>query len=265
MNPSAANLLASYDRGQQIALLSAADPAFQIADAYRLAGELVALRQQRGERLAGRKIGFTNRRLSPRLGVSAPIWGAVWNTTLELLQGDSATLSLAGMMQPKLEPEIVFGLRKAPNSAAFADVLDAIAWVAHGFEIVQTPYPDWKFTAADGIAGFGLHARLIVGPRVPTAELGADLAAQLAGLSVELCCDDRMVSSGRGADVLDGPVQSLALFVSMLAGQPELPQLSAGEVITTGTLTDAQPLAAGQHWHTRIAGVSLSGLRLAVT
>jgi 2-oxo-3-hexenedioate decarboxylase len=265
MNSIAAKLLDSYDRGQQIALPSAADPTFQLSDAYRLAGELIAMRQARGERLVGRKIGFTNRGIWPRYGVNGPIWGAVWNSTLELLNGDMATLSLAGMMQPRLEPEIVFGLRAAPASDGLADVVAAIEWVAHGFEIVQTPFADWKFTAADGIAGFGLHARLIVGPRVPATALGADIAAQLAGLSVELDCDDRKVSSGRGADVLDGPVQSLAFLVRTLAMQPELPPLSAGEIITTGTLTDAQPLAATQRWQTRIAGAPLAGLRLTVS
>lgn len=265
MNPLAAKLLDSCDRGQQIALLSAANPAFQVADAYRLAGELIALRQARGERLVGRKIGFTNRGIWPRLGVDGPIWGAVWDSTLELLHGDTATLSLAGMMQPRLEPEIVFGLRAAPASAEIADVVDAIEWVAHGFEIVQTPFVDWKFTAADGIAGFGLHARLIVGPRIPASSLGADFAEKLAGLSVELFCDDRKVASGRGADVLDGPVQSLAFLVRTLVMQLDLPPLAAGDIITTGTLTDAQPLAPSQRWQTRLEGVPLPGLRLSVS
>lgn len=265
MNPIAAKLLDSYDRRQQIALLSAANPAFQISDAYRLAGELIAMRQGRGERLVGRKIGFTNRGIWPRLGVNGPIWGAVWDSTLELLQGDTAMLPLGGMMQPRLEPEIVFGLRAAPASGALADVVDAIEWVAHGFEIVQTTFADWKFTAADGIAGFGLHARLIVGLRVPATSLGGDVAARLAGLSIELFCDDRKVSSGRGADVLDGPVQSLGFLVRTLATQPDLPQLAAGDVVTTGTLTDAQPLAPSQRWQTRLEGVPLPGLRLSVS
>src|SRR5437762_2463129 len=82
------------------------------------------------------------------------------------LSAAAATLSLAGLMQPRLEPEIVFGLRQPPASDALADVVRAIDWVAHGMEIVQSPFPDWKFTAADTIAGFGLHGRLFVGPRV---------------------------------------------------------------------------------------------------
>lgn len=46
-----------------------------------------------------------------------------------------------------------------------------------------------------------------------------------------------------------------------------LPTEPAGSVVTigtTGTLTDAQPLSAGQHWRTAIDGVLLSGLSLKV-
>src|SRR5438128_4049771 len=174
MSQLAAKLLDAYDHGRQLPPLSAADPAFQVADAYRLTGELIVARQGRGERLVGRKIGFTNRTIWPLYGVYGPIWGAVWNTTLELLPAETATLTLARLMQPRLEPEIVFGLRQPPASDALADVVSAIDWVAHGMEIVQSPFPDWKFTAADTIAGFGLHGRLFVGPRVSASAVGAN-------------------------------------------------------------------------------------------
>lgn len=269
MNPLAAQLLDAYDRKRQIPLISAGDPAFNLTDAYRLTGALIALRQARGERLVGRKIGFTNRAVWPAYGVNAPIWGAVWDTTLQMLPADAGTLSLDGLMHPRLEPEIVLGLHKSPASAALTDLVDAIEWVAHGFEIVQCHYAHWKFTAADGIAAFGLHARLIVGPRVAVREFdatsAADFSARLSGVTLELSCDDRPVASGKGANVLDGPVQSLGHLVRTLAEQPELPPLGAGEIITTGTLTDAQTLAAGQQWQTRIFGAPLAGLRLSVT
>jgi 2-oxo-3-hexenedioate decarboxylase len=59
-------------------------------------------------------------------------------------------------------------------------------------------------------------------------------------------------------------VQSLGYLVRTLAEQPELPPLGAGEIVTTGTLTDAQTLTAGQRWQTRIAGTPLAGLRLSL-
>ena len=38
--------------------------------------------------------------------------------------------------------------------------------------------------------------------------------------------------------------------------------LAAGTLVTTGTLTDAQPLVAGQTWETRFDGEALPGLAL---
>ena len=38
--------------------------------------------------------------------------------------------------------------------------------------------------------------------------------------------------------------------------------LGAGEVVSTGTLTDAYPVAPGEAWSTEFEGIDLSGLRV---
>ena len=78
----AAELLKAYDTGCQIAPISDGDPAFDDEAAYRIAREITELREARGERQVGRKIGFTNRTIWPIYGVSGPMWGPVWDTTL---------------------------------------------------------------------------------------------------------------------------------------------------------------------------------------
>ena len=50
---------------------------------------------------------------------------------------------------------------------------------------------------------------------------------------------------------------------SSLAGQPEAPPLQAGEVVTTGVLTDAHPVRPGETWNTEISGLPLGGLTIA--
>ena len=42
--------------------------------------------------------------------------------------------------------------------------------------------------------------------------------------------------------------------------QPEAPPLRAGEIISTGVLTDAHPVAPGEVWRTELTG--LQGLSL---
>lgn len=222
-----------------------------LAAAYRQALAVRALRIGRGERPVGYKIGFTNRTIWERYGVFAPIWGSVWDTTLTHCDG-RGTVDLAGTCQPRLEPEIVFGIAATPPIDATLEQLFAcVDWLAPGFEIVQSHCPDWKFTAAETVADGALHGRLLVGPRTPLrdrAASGRALDEALATTQVRLFRADTRVDEGAGLNVLDGPLHALHHFVLEQQRCPGAPGLRAGDVVTTGTWTDAWPVAPGQVW-----------------
>lgn len=232
------------------------------AAAYAQALAVRDLRIARGEQARGYKIGFTNRTIWPRYSVFAPIWGTVWDRTLTLCDGEGS-LSLAHTCQPRLEPEIVFGLKARPTPGATLDELfQAIEWLAPGFEVVQSHLPDWRFSAADTVADSGLHAGLLVGPRQPVHALARDAArldALLAQASVTLSRDGAAVEQGLGHNVLDSPLRALHHFLGELRACPGAPDLQAGDVVTTGTWTDAWPVAPGQRWE---AAFSLPGMGL---
>jgi 2-oxo-3-hexenedioate decarboxylase len=266
MNPDAlaATFLAARDAATRLPLPTALLPGFGLADAYAVADAARSLRIARGERPRGYKIGFTNRSIWPKYGVHAPIWGPVWDSTLTLLDGVSATLSLRGLVQPRLEPEIVFGFVRAPSAGMDdAALIECLGWVAHGFEIVHTHFDDWRFAAPDTVADFALHGRLLVGPRVPVADF-QNLAADLAGLNLQLFQGDTKIDEGAGSAVLDGPLNALRLWIDAMAAQVQPWPIEAGDVVTTGTLTDAWPLAAGQQWQTRLSDARLPGLSLRI-
>ena len=148
----------------------AGEGGFDLSDAYAVADLIRQRRMARGEQARGYKIGFTNRSIWPRYGVHAPIWAPVWDSTLQLFEGTATEVSLRGLVQPRLEPEIVFGFARAPEPGmAEADLLACLDWVAHGFEIVHTHFADWRFAAPDTVADFALHGRLLVGPRCPVS------------------------------------------------------------------------------------------------
>ena len=225
--------------------------------AYALASQVRSLRLARGERPAGFKIGFTNRTIWQRYQVFAPIWGSLWNTTLQHSDdngggGGGGRIAIEGLCEPRLEPEIVFGIASTPPPApTLQQLFDCIDWLAPGFEIVQTHCPGWKFTAAETVADGGLHGRMLVGRPLPARSLAPDaqaLDARLAGMRVELQRDGRLLDSGHGANVLDGPLHALLHFVHELQRRPGAPLLQAGDLVTTGTWTDAWPMAAGQRW-----------------
>ncbi len=262
MKPIADRLLAALDTATLVALPSAEQPGFTLADGYAAAHINRGRRIERGDVPRGYKIGFTNRGIWSRYGVHAPIWGPVWSSTLTLLDGAEATLSLAGLVQPRIEPEIVFGFARAPAAdMSEAELVACIEWVAHGVEIVHTHFDGWRFTAADTVADFALHGRLLVGPRVG-AERFADLGAELARLHVGLSRDGAQVESGVASIVLDGPLAALRTWLhSMRTDTPQW-KVHPGDVVTTGTITDAWPIAAGERWQTRLSDARLSAMSL---
>jgi len=230
---------------------SATPAAPDVATAYQSQLALRQLRQARGEVPRGFKIGFTNRGIWPRYQVFAPIWGSVWDTTLTHCESAGA-LSLSGSCQPRIEPEAVFGLRATPApDASLQDLWDAIDWVAPGFEIVQSHRADWKFTIPDTVADGGLHFRLLVGQRIPVravSDSAQALDALLAGATVSLQRNGEVVDQGAGANVLDSPLRALHHFLQELRACPGAPDLQPGDVVTTGTWTDAWSVSPGQTW-----------------
>jgi len=219
--------------------------------AYERALSVRQLRIRRGEQPRGYKVGFTNRTIWQRYGVYAPIWGTVWNTTLSFCDGEGE-LSLAGTCQPRIEPECVFGLKATPPArTTLDDLLGCVEWIAPGFEIVQSHRKDWKFVAADTVADSGLHGLLLVGRKIGVSQLPRDAAsfdAQLAADRITLRRGGEKIDEGVGANVLDGPLHALAHFLAALRDCPGAPDLQPGDVVTTGTWTDAWPVQGGETW-----------------
>ncbi|MFZ6718543.1 2-keto-4-pentenoate hydratase [Undibacterium sp. Ji49W] len=239
-----------------------------IHDAYEIAKASDDIRIAEGEVRIGRKLGFTNRKLWSKYGtreaIRAPIWSSLFDSTVRFVEDAYVYQSLTGALQPRIEPEVVFKLGRTPAAdATIEELADCLEWMAHGIEIVVSPYPDWKFEAADAIAALGLHGTLLIGePRILSSASRQHLGEVLANASVSLSCDGSLLSAGYGSDVLDSPLHAIWYLHRLLQEQPQFPALQAGEIITTGTWTDAYPVQAGQTWGTAFSGVPLPGLSI---
>jgi 2-keto-4-pentenoate hydratase len=252
MNPQ--TLLDHLDQGRLWPAPLSAQTGFDLDAAYAQALAVRDLRLARGEQPRGYKVGFTNRTIWARYNVFAPIWGTVWDTTLTFCEGEGR-VSLERSCQPRLEPETVFGLKATPAAnATLDDLFDALDWIAPGFEIVQSHLLDWKFLPADTVADGALHAHLLVGPRVALSGLArnaGELDALLANAGVTLLKNDEPVELGQGSNVLDSPLRALKHFVDTLRACPGAPDLRPGDVVTTGTWTDAWAVRSGERWSAR--------------
>jgi 2-oxo-3-hexenedioate decarboxylase len=167
------------------------------------------------------------------------------------------------LAEPRIEPEIVFGIAHAPEPGMDeAALLACIDWVAHGFEIVQSIFPGWRFAAADTVAGFGLHGALLVGPRHRLPVDRSDWLRMLLGFAIDLERDGAAVDHGYALNVLGGPLSALLHLVELLARDTDNPPLRPGEIVTTGTLTRAFPVGPGETWSTRFTGLPIDGIRV---
>jgi 2-oxo-3-hexenedioate decarboxylase len=262
LNDIAADVISALDDHRQIPAFSDTHRLFRLADAYRLIPLLRSDFEARGERITGRKIGFTNREMWKVHGVEAPIWGYCTDRTTQELS--STTFRCAkDFVEPRIEPEIIFGLAKAPlPSMDPSALLDCIEWISLGYEVVQSIYPGWKFTASDTVAANALHGALLIGNRHPVAPRKAAWQDELATFRAELYCNGKLIQTGGGAFVLDSPLLALRHLVELLDNDPHNPQLGPGEIVSTGTLTLAMPVNAGESWKTRVRGIALEDITL---
>jgi 2-oxo-3-hexenedioate decarboxylase len=246
--------------GRQVQPFSARHSSLTMDDAYRVTALANGMRVAEGFKPVGRKIGFTNRRLWDEYGVRAPVWGYIYDRTLHDL---GTPLSLAPYAAPKIEPEIIFGLAKTPAPGMDdAALLKCVDWVAHGYEMVQSIYPDWTFSAPDTVISDAMHAGLLIGPRHEIGANANEWLRTLAGFEIELFCDGKLMDSGHALNVLEGPLSTIRYVMDLLAGDADNPPLAAGEIVSTGTLTRALPVKPGETWTTRLKGIALEGVSL---
>ncbi len=265
LNTIAAEAFDALTNTRQISPFSSRPDALTLDDAYRVMPLVRQRYEARGSKVIGRKIGFTNRTIWAQYGVYAPIWGYVFDSTLYNL-ADHETLSLAGFSEPRIEPEIVFGLGSPPSADMDENTLSScIAWVGLGFEIVQSIFPGWKFSAADTVAANGVHGTLLIGPRQSFAPRAAEWLRTLSRFEIDLSCDGQIIDRGHSKNVLDGPLSALRHLVGLLALDPVNPPLAAGEMITTGTLTKAMPIVSGEVWTATPTAIALDGIRIRFT
>ena len=239
---------------QQIVPFSKRGLFLSLQDAYDVAGlvkESLGLPPE-----IGKKIGFTNRNIWDVYNVNEPIWGPITSKSVSFTETSFQKIDLSQFCEPRIEPEVVICLREKPRHSD-EDLNIFIDWIAPGFEIVDSIYPNWSFALPDTIASGGLHGYLVIGKKL---FINNDVERDLADLKVRLFKDASFEEEGTGANVLDGPVSAVRYLHKSLAGIKNQVLLSSGNIITTGTMTDAKPVFPGEKWTGKFEGIIESDL-----
>ena len=195
--------MSAYETGQMIAVPPSARPGFNLDTAYEVETLLKQFREAVGHKPVGRKVGYANKAMWRVLKVETLVWAHMYDDTVHYADNNYATLNIPHSRSLKIEPEIVFGLKQpvtgAPSDAASA--LASVDWLALGFEIIDCPFPDWKFQPSDFVASFGLHAALVVGEKIPVRpNTIVNLVDQLSAFKLRISKGGKLPESGDPAE-----------------------------------------------------------------
>jgi 2-keto-4-pentenoate hydratase len=264
----ARELLSAYETGGMVAIPPSRRPGFDLDMAYEVEATLKRFREAGGHRAVGCKVGYATKAMWRVLKLETLVWAHMYDDTVHYSDNNSATLTPAHPRSLKIEPEIVFGLKQpvmgeSPDAAA---ALASTDWLAVGFEIIDCPYPEWQFQPSDFVASFGLHTALAIGERVQVRpDRIAALVDELPRFKVRVSKNGEFVEEGSGRNSLRSPALCLAELSAAIARRFPTEPLSAGEIVSSGTLTAGHPADRGELWTVEVEGLSLPPLTLRLT
>ena len=237
--------------------LTTRHPDITVDDAYRISLHMLRLREAAGECVVGKKIGVTAKAVQDMLGVFQPDFGFLTNT-MHMADGATVSLSKTGLIQPRAEGEIAFVLRSDLQGPGVTreDVLNATAWVAPCFEIVDSRVRDWKIKIQDTVADNASCGVFVMGTQ-QTDPRSLDLAA----VSMQMWKNDAPAGSGLGSAVQGHPAEAVAWLANTL-GTLGIP-FKAGEIILSGSLAPLVNAVAGDRFTMQIEGLGGCSIQFA--
>jgi 2-oxo-3-hexenedioate decarboxylase len=245
--------------------LSARDPPLDLPTAYAVEAELTRLRRASGRTTVGRKVGYANKALWRALKLDTLVWAHMYDDTVIYADDGRASVSVGRMCAPRIEPEVVFKLARPieVGNVDAAAILGCVEWLAIGFEIVDSVFADWKFQPSDFVAAFGLHVGLVVGEpqRLDASSLPA-WVEKLGQFRVRVLRNGAPMAEGSGRNSLRSPALCLGELAAAIAKRVGEEPLVAGELVSSGTLTEALPISPGESWEVQVEGIDLANLML---
>lgn len=212
-------------------------------DAYAIQDAIRAIKEKRGVRITGLKMGLTSIAKMKQMGVEYPIRGFLTDYGSV---SDGGEIAMDSLIHPKIEAEIAFVLKRSLTGPGchIGDVLAATDFVLPAVEVIDSRYKDFKFDLKSVIADNTSSARYVLGGRMHDVA-GLDLQ----NLGVVLEKNGEVIATAAGAAVLGHPASSVAMLANMLAEHGE--SIPAGTLILTGGVTEAFLVERGDHINVR--------------
>ena len=237
----------------EVVKITEAHPDMDWDDAYAIQAEILRRKLARGNRVVGLKAGLTSHAKMKQMGVETPCFGFLVDT---FSVPDGGEIRIGELVHPKVEPEIVFVLKRALKGPGchIGAVLAATDFVMPGIEIIDSRYRDFKFDLKSVIADNCSSSRFVLGGQaVPVDEL------DLRTLGVVMEKNGEIVGIGAGAAVLGHPAAAIAMLANHLGARGE--EIPAGTMILSGGVTEAVAVKAGDNVNLRIQSLGSTSVR----
>jgi 2-keto-4-pentenoate hydratase len=218
-----------------------------LPEAYRVQLGVLVRVVATGTQQTGWKIGLTARAIRDMYGMSVPVFGYLL-ACRHFASGQS--FRHADMRRPAIEAELCFTLKADLRGPGVTPehVRAAVAAVAPAFEIVDLRgdmTADLPLGVADNVSQWAY----VTGPDIQPYPAQLDLGA----VTVTVSRNGETVMQGRGAEVIDNQLQSIAWLANALAEYGV--RLCGGQCIMTGSFNKPLPVAPGDHWESRFSSL----------
>ena len=230
-------------------------PGLTIADAYEIQLEQIRRRVARGSTVVGHKVGLTSLAMQKQMDVDQPDFG---HLTDDMVFIEHAVVPTARFLQPRIEPEIAFVLRKPLSGpgVGVAEALDAVDFVLPAMEIIDSRVRDWKIALIDTIADNASSGGIVLGS-TPVKVDSIDL--RLSGCVMTR--NGEVATTGAGGAVLGSPISALVWLANTLGRLGVT--LESGHVILPGSQTPSVAVAPGDVFTARFGGIGSVTTRFA--
>lgn len=239
LNRLAERQLADYDAGTPGTVFSDPEFALSIEDAYRLQLRQAALREARGERVAGFKVGCMSEAIRAQLGLDQPVFGHLYAGEIRLSGVELKASQFDGLA---IEGEFAFRIAKDIRDAdwllANADraIASCTAIIELHNSVLRAPA---AMRAPELISNNAIHAGVVIPPE-DSAQ--CDPAA-LTEEPIAVIKNGEVLGSATGESLPGGPLASLAWLVGRLREFGR--RVERGHLVLTGSPLPLYPVAPG--------------------
>ena len=233
-----------YNSGESTSPVIATLAGATIEDAYTIQAINTDFWEKSGRTIVGAKVGLTAKTVQTQLGVDQPDFGHLFS---DMSINDGAVIPAGKLLQPKVEAEIAFVLKRSINTGRMttAELIDSVAYALPALEIVDSRIADWNISIIDTIADNASSGLFVLGSKAAPL---ADIDLRLAGMVLEK--NGVPVSFGAGAACLGNPLHALGWLAQKMAevGRP----LKMGDIILAGALGPMVSVEPGDSIEARI-------------